>query len=64
MTIEQRESFWQRVQEDNLRALFRPRDKFDVDVDPETVRGRWLALEDEMSSIRAALPFWARWWKQ
>lgn len=48
--------------------LFRPRDRFDVDVHPESMRGTALALMDAQASIIrtikasvAALPWWKRY---
>ena len=40
-----------------LEDLFRPRDEFDVDVDPDSVRGRALALLEAYE----ATPRWLRW---
>ena len=48
--------------------LFRPRDEFDVDVPPESVRGKALALMDEVARVHAqfeaalaAMPWYQRW---
>jgi hypothetical protein len=48
--------------------LFRPRDEYDVDVHPESVRGRALALMDEAARVHvqfeavvAAMPWYQRW---
>jgi hypothetical protein len=47
---------------------FRPRDEFDVDVHPESVRGRALALMDKAAAAHAeiiaaveAMPWYRRW---
>ena len=40
----------------SLEQAFRPRDEWDVDVDPESLRGRVLASHDAY----AALPRWLR----
>jgi len=47
---------------------FRPRDEYDVDVHPESVRGRALALMDraaaahaEILAAVAAMPWYRRW---
>lgn len=35
--------------------LFRPRDEYDVDVHPDTVRGQVLALYDEVETVTRTL---------
>jgi hypothetical protein len=48
----------------NMEHALRPRDEFDVDVDPETYRGKVLAFYDAMDDVRAriaALPWYRRW---
>jgi hypothetical protein len=47
---------------------FRPRDEFDVDVQPDTLRGKALALMDETAKAQSqikraisALPWYRRW---
>jgi hypothetical protein len=50
------ETFVRELSLNNIEQSFRPRDEFDVDVHPESLRGKVLAYYDAL----AALPWWLR----
>ena len=50
------ETFVRLISESNLDAALRPRDEFDVDVHPESLRGKVLEFYDAMDR----LPWWVR----
>jgi len=50
------EAFIRELSKVNIENAYRPRDEFDVDVDPESLRGQILAMHDAY----AALPWWLR----
>ena len=55
MTPEERRAYWQQVAAFNVDALFRPRDESDMDVHTESLRGKVLALLDQMADIEKRL---------
>ena len=62
------DEFMAEVQRAAIESAFRPRDEWDVDVDPESIRGKVLADMDaldaafaKLSADIAALPWYRRW---
>ena len=52
---EEEARFWAHVAATNANDLFRPRDASDADVPSDTMRGRALALLDELAGIEAEI---------
>ena len=56
------EAFVRELSLNSIAHAFRPRDEFDVDVDPESLRGKILKLNDEIDAalvtIREAMSEW------
>lgn len=68
MAVKRDRDFDRRFREMFGTDLFRPRDEFDADVHPESVRGKALALMDEVARAHAqfeaalaAMPWYQRW---
>jgi hypothetical protein len=50
----------QTLRRDLDALLWHPRDEYDDEVHPESLRGRALSVMDETARIVATLPWWAR----
>jgi hypothetical protein len=54
------ERFIRELSRANIESAYRPRDEFDVDVDPKSLRGQILATRDAYEAMPRWLRFTAR----